>query len=252
MRRESDLPPGAAHDAIRSFLDGSETVGAQLQEFKRYVPTRFLTPWFADKLGGQQDARKDGQIRLLARESKSMPGAALYFFEGDDIVLDDSWQAFLFDNLALVQAFAEHHFTLYLQARNPNVPGIPKKLRIPPQRNLTAVHRFWSLVRAELVDSGQPERFHEIYSAEPLGGRFSINHFLPWSFVAHDLAWNLAPVSKGTNSSKGDRLPDLSLYLPRLARLHYHALQALKSRPRLFEDYTDCFKENIPRLTKAA
>ena len=35
----------------------------------------------------------------------------------------------------------------------------------------------------------------------------SLDHYLPWSFVTHDLLWNLIPTSKEVNSSKSDNLP---------------------------------------------
>ncbi len=68
---------------------------------------------------------------------------------------------------------------------------------------------------------------------------FSLDHFLPWSFVAHDLLWNITPTSKSLNSAKSDQLPDLKLYLAPFARLQYDALQAVASqnKERLIEDY---------------
>lgn len=51
-----------------------------------------------------------------------------------------------------------------------------------------------------------------------------------------------------TNSSKNDVLPDLDLYLPRLAKLHFTAIGAAKKRPKFLEDYTDCFKQNATDL----
>ena len=37
---------------------------------------------------------------------------------------------------------------------------------------------------------------------------FSLDHFLPWSFVGHDELWKIVPTNSGTSSSKGYRLPD--------------------------------------------
>ena len=51
-----------------------------------------------------------------------------------------------------------------------------------------------------------------------------------------------------TNSSKNDVLPDLDLYLPRLAKLHSAAIEAAKERPKLLEDYVDCFKQDTTDL----
>ena len=64
----------------------------------------------------------------------------------------------------------------------------------------------------------------------------------------HDLLWNLVPVAQPTNSSKSDALPDLDLYLPRLAKLHFAAIESAKTRTKLLEDYIDCFKRSPDEL----
>jgi hypothetical protein len=150
--------------------------------------------------------------------------------------------------MAVVQAFAEHHLAVYLQTRNPNVPGVVNKLRAPTERQLNSARHFWQFVRAELTKSGRSSRFRDIYSEQPLAQNFSIDHFLPWSFVVHDLFWNLTPVEPATNSAKNDVLPDLDLYLPRLANLHFEVVEVAKSEPKLLEDYTDCFRLDAAEL----
>lgn len=147
-----------------------------------------------------------------------------------------------------MQSFAEHHVALYLQARNPNVPGVVNKLRAPTARQLTVARDFWRLVRTDFEKASKPAEFRDIYSERQLGDSFSIDHFLPWSFVVHDLLWNLTPVEAATNSSKNDVLPNLDLYLPRLAKLHFAAIEAAKKRPKFLEDYTDCFKQDAASL----
>ncbi len=121
--------------------------------------------------------------------------------------------------MAVVRGFAEQHFARYVQDRNPNVPGIVNKLSAPTARDLRLARDFWEFVRDGFQEKRQPERFRNIYSGQPLTGPFAIDHFLPWSFVAHDLLWNLAPVDAATNSSKGDTLPGLDTYLQTL-RMH--------------------------------
>ena len=166
----------------------------------------------------------------------------------DSIRLNDSWRSFLIENLGIVQSFAEHHLALYLQARNPNVPGVVNKLRAPTTRQLTVARDFWRFVRSDFEKAGKPAEFQDIYSERQLGDSFSIDHFLPWSFVVHDLLWNLTPVEAATNSSKNDVLPDLDLYLPRLAKLHFSAIEVARKRPKFLEDYIDCFKQEAESL----
>ena len=244
LQRQSGLPPQAASESIRAFVGGSATARSALEYLKRYVPTRFLAPWVAGYVDGAHTHKKRVQLTIeFAKRSQTTHSACLYSFEGFNIRINESWRVFLEENMGIVQSFAEHHFTLYLQARNANIPGIVNKLHAPVQRDLTVARRFWRLVRDDLTRNGNGANFCDIYSQRLLGENFSVDHFLPWSFVVHDLMWNLIPVERPTNSSKNDALPDLEIYLPRLANLQFIAIQALKMRPKLLEDYTDCFKK---------
>jgi len=249
IQQSSSLQPNATPEAIRKFVANSAEAQAKLEIFKRYVPTRFLTPWFADKLRGETDeATRTREIQAMAKESQTTPFASLYVIERNSIRLNDSWRSFLSENFGIVQSFAEHHLALYLQARNPNVPGVLNKLYAPTARQLTVARDFWRFVRTDFEKAGKPTEFRDIYSDRQLGDSFSIDHFLPWSFVVHDLLWNLTPVEAATNSSKNDVLPNLDLYLPRLTKLHFAAIEAAKKRPKFLEDYTDCFKQDAASL----
>lgn len=248
IQAASKLPPGANAVEVRKFLAGASSARLQLEDFRRYVPTRFLSPWFKDQLTGRDDWEKDRLIAQFAQASQTGPLPTPYWLDADQVRLNASWRHFLLDNLGIVQAFAEYHFAKYLQTRNPNVPGIVNKLSAPTERDLRLAREFWGFVRDGFRNAGEPERFRNIYSDQPLIGRFTVDHFLPWSFVAHNLMWNLAPVDATTNSSKGDMLPDLGTYLPRLVSLHVGAIEVAKERPRLLEDYTEAFKLDVPGL----
>ena len=248
IQQASKLPPDAEAAEVRKFVTASSSARGQLDDFRRYVPTRFLSPWFKDQLTGRKDSEKDRLIVQLAQTSQQGPLPSPYWLDGAQVRLNPSWRHFLLDNLGIVQAFAEYHFAQYLQARNPNVPGIVNKLSAPTERDLRLAREFWQFVRDRFQKAGEPQRFCDIYSDQPLIGRFAIDHFLPWSFVAHDLMWNLAPVDAATNSSKGDSLPDLDTYLPRLVSLHVGAIEVARERPQLLEDYTEAFKLDVPAL----
>ena len=124
------------------------------------------------------------------------------------------------------------------------MPGVLNKLHAPTLRQLTPARDFWRLVRRGFEKVEKLADFRDIYSERQLADRFSVDHFLPWTFVAHDLLWNLAPVEDATNSRKGDVLPDLDVYLPRLAKLHFRAIEIAKHQPKLLEDYSECFKQD--------
>jgi len=249
IQQNSDLRPNTTPESIRKFVAYSEETKEKVEFFKRFVPTRFLTPWFAEKLrGNRDDAARTREIQTMASESQKTLFATPYYFERDLIRLNESWRSFFMENLGVVQSFAEHHLALYLQARNPNVPGVVNKLRAPTERQLNEARQFWKFIRIELGKLDRLNLFRDIYSEKPLAQKFSIDHFLPWSFVVHDLFWNLTPVEQATNSAKNDTLPDLDLYLPRLAELHSAAIEVAKTRPKLLEDYTDCFRMDVGKL----
>lgn len=248
IQKASKLPPDARPAEIRKFVAASPSARALLDDFRRYVPTRFLSPWCKDQLRGRKDSEKDRLIAQLAQASQKGPLPTPYWVDQDEVRFNPSWRHFLLDNLAIVRAFAEYHFAQYLQTRNPNVPGVVNKLNAPIARDLRLARQFWQFVRDGFQKAGGPERFRDIYSNQPLIGGFAIDHFLPWSFVAHDLMWNLAPVNATTNSSKGDTLPDLDTYLPRLVSLHVGAIEVAKEKPKLLEDYTEAFKLDVPGL----
>jgi hypothetical protein len=249
----SGLSAHAVPEDVRRFVQHSTEARARLDYFKRYVPTRFLSPWFAGILAAlRDDLVRTRETRRLALESQKSPMASPYYFDGtgarSSIRINDSWHAFLIDNLGVVQLFAEHSLAIYLQARNPNVPGVVNKLRAPTERRLTVARDFWEFVREVFNRTGKTAQFRDIYSGRPLAEKYSIDHFLPWSFVVHDLLWNLTPVDPVSNSRKNDAIPDLDVYLPRLAKLHFAALGVAKRRPRFLENYTDCFKDDADEL----
>ena len=53
---------------------------------------------------------------------------------------------------------------------------------------------------------------------------FSLDHFLPWSFVAHDELWNLIPTIPEVNFSKSNNFP-AERYLDSFIRLQYLSLE---------------------------
>ncbi len=75
-----------------------------------------------------------------------------------------------------------------MQKRNPNTPEIARKLFMPSKRDsLKSQTNYWSQVLTH-------QQLRCIYSGQPLTPqRFSLDHYLPWSFVAHDQLWNLIP-----------------------------------------------------------
>jgi hypothetical protein len=106
--------------------------------------------------------------------------------------------------------------------RSPGIPGIINKLERPGVRKLERARQFW-----DTVLENRP--LYCVYSGEPIQPGYDLDHFLPWSFVTHDLIWNLAPVPRSVNLRKSDAVPKLGHYLQPFVNQHYHALGVLKA-----------------------
>jgi hypothetical protein len=52
---------------------------------------------------------------------------------------------------------------------------------------------------------------------------------LPWSFVTHDLIWNLTPAPAAINLAKSDAVPSLNRYLDAFVDQHYVAMPVLQT-----------------------
>ena len=139
----------------------------------------------------------------------------------------------------------------FLQARNPNVPAISSKLIRPESRSsLANQHRYWNKV----IQIGGPVRCiytgHELYPSD-----YELDHFIPWSFVSHDLLWNLIPADGSINSSKSNYLPDLDIYLPKLAKLQHHSLKVsiqANYQPTILEEFLEVYRRTFGPMHQIA
>ena len=78
--------------------------------------------------------------------------------------------------------------------------------------------------------------------------KISIDHFVPWQFVAHDELWNLSPTTKTINSSKGNKLPRWEEYYEPLALLEYKAYRICDDNPVAKAKFEECAKYHINNM----
>ena len=220
-----------AESIIEALTDRLEDRQIQrlLRTLTLNVPYRFLRPWI-----------DTGDNREMVRRSQIFENGCLYslYKEIGDfyIILNPNWNEYLHNHFNILVDFAYWNLTLFLQARNPNVPAIPNKLIRPEVRNaLTKQHNYWNMVMS--IDGP----IHCIYTDKELHpSDYELDHFIPWSFVSHDLLWNLIPSDGSINSSKSNKLPDLDFYLPKLASLQHHSLRLILNahkEPKVMEDF---------------
>lgn len=235
IRELTGLPVDADREMIQQALKerldrGDNYLKKQLKVFSQYVPFRFLNPWISTP-----------DNKEMVFRSQSFENGCLYALNPDGcggyyIDINPDWADYLQNNYQILSDFTYWNLTRFLQARNPNVPNIPNKLRRPEARkSLVRQRTFWNTV----IAAAGPVKC--IYTGRYLCEKdFDLDHFIPWSFVTHDLAWNLMPSDSSVNSSKSDKIPDLDIYLPRLASSHRRALGiylSLGKGDRSLEDY---------------
>lgn len=206
-----------------------------------WVPYRFIRPFFALETRGLPDQRVNARVAELAGQSSRAP----YQFVGDAIEVRPAWAAYLRRHRGILRGFAQWHLVRFLQKHNPNVIGLSEKLEKPAVRVLNTASKFWKeyLVATPGLTC--------IYSGQVLTvGNVSLDHFLPWSFVAHDQLWNIIPTPKAVNSAKNDWLPSFDLYFEAYARLQFAGFQfhAAQGHEKLLEDYHVFFAQSLSAL----
>ena len=232
LQRENNIPINIGVSDLTDMLHlmvQRPEIRKQLNFLQLNVPFRFLRPWI--------DTSDD---REMVKRSQTFENGCLYKLVKEDgtlwVELNPSWLVYLQENYDILSSFAYWGLTNFLQVRNPNVPNIPNKLIKKEERNsLSAQRKFWNIA----INGGQEVRC--LYTNKVLEERdYDLDHFIPWSFVSHDLLWNLMPADSSINSSKSNKLPDLNLYLPKLAEAHQAALRINLEKGKqvkLLEDY---------------
>ena len=240
IQRILDIPIDASKESVKESILSSmsnSVIRRLLHVFTLNVPYRFLSPWIPKST--------DSQVVSL---SQTFTNNCPYAIFDKTILIDNLWVDYLISYAAILKDFTFWNLSIFLQKRNPNVPDIPSKLVRPLQRApLTRQHRFWDRYIHSVG------HIQCIYTGALLTtGCYDLDHFIPWSFVVHDLLWNLLPSNSSINSSKSNCIPSLDLYLKPLAKLQHEALRenySLNPSDKLLEDYL-IFRRSIPELVE--
>jgi hypothetical protein len=222
-------------DRINAKLISSNNpaTNKMLNHFDKNVPHWFLSPWFP-RIENESDSKRYNRIYS---ESQLFKSDCIYALYKDFIEINPTWYEYLFSNVKVLKDFCFWNLALFLQSKNPNVPGIPNKLFKQAERNSLNNQRtkFWDIVLHEL---GSIEC---IYKGTILSkGNYAVEHFIPYSFVSHDLIWNLIPADKSFNSSKSNKLPSMEEYFDSfylLQKSAYEIISYKDPKNKFLEDY---------------
>ena len=213
------------------------------QKVVRYVPYRFLTP-FLDGLAGKEPT--DSKIRDITNHYFDvLPDRIIYRIVDESIELNDVWMKYIRKHHRILEGFTYWHLIQFLQKHNSNVVGLSDKLFKQPVRKLKLAELYWTDYLKENPD------LRCIYSNQVITeDNISMDHFLPWSYVVHDLLWNIIPTPKNVNSSKNNSLPSKGEHFDRYANLQFEAFQfhARRGNNALLEAHSILFKGDIPTI----
>ena len=240
IQKIEDIKINEDRSIIKSKLaqsDNSNTLRL-LKHFDANVPHWFLSPWFPSCTKNQ-----------IYESSRNKDFSSLYSLYTDNIIINNDWFSYLINNVGIIKSFCYWELSNFLQKRNPSVPDITGKLIKPAKRSQLKKQRdFWNDVIYEVGE------LNCIYKKTPLQiGEYDLDHFVPYSFVSHDLIWNLIPADSRSNNQKHDKLPQLNIYFESFYSMQNIAVEIMRERqPRnkVLEDYLSIFPDLNNSFTK--
>ena len=226
-------------EKIISFLENcnDKTVLKYKQTLTLNVPYRLQVPFY-DEIT-IDNKQWSGSKKILTDEINRQKRLMYYFILieglGTVIEVDPAWAEYLVCNREILQGWQQLHLIHYLQNKNPSVPGIAEKVAPPVSRDLDRVRKYW-----KLIIKADPS-ITDIYAHIPLAEEaISVDHFIPWQYVAHDELWNLHPTTKSINSSKNNSLPSWRKYFEPLGDLEYRAYSMRQQYIQVAKEFETC------------
>lgn len=238
---QSGLKSSEKKEAILEYLKSCDD--PELKRKKRTltlnVPYRLQAPFMETVKGKEWNVSERKLAEKINQEKRLM----YYFIQISGlqsvIGVTGRWKEYIKENQEILRGWVRYNMVAYLQKRNPSVPGIINKLFPPQERKLEKVKKYW-----KTVVQAVPVR--DIYAGQLLdAGDISIDHFVPWSYVAHDELWNLNPTTKSANSSKSNLLPEWDLYFPKLCDIEFLSYRAMWQFEKIRKEFETCRKEHI-------
>jgi hypothetical protein len=240
-------------DIILDTINQSNTDGI-VNKLMRYAPFRLLAPFADNNLVKCDDYAKNKFIASMINNDFDK-NYSIYKIKTNDsgkfieLIIHPYWLEYLKINNNIVHGWVNFNWIQYLQTKNPNTPSIPNKITLEKSRLSVAKQReFWDLFLSK-------NAIECIFTGEILtSSNYQLDHFLPWTYVAHNQYWNLIPIISNCNSSKSNKLPNKS-FIENYTAIHFKAMEyALKNNKEAFlEDYLcslHCKIEDLKNETK--
>jgi hypothetical protein len=238
-------PDESLRQKLKLFLEDKATKSTLLN----MVPYRLISMFVNSS---DYDRNRDLDVIRYTIDYANEEKPLYYFNEkkksrDNSITIHPHWCRYIETNSKIIEGFAYWEWLQYMQKRNPNAFNIGEKLLPPDQRSpLTLQTKFWKYII-------QNNNLHCIYSGQKLTDHnLSIDHYLPWSFLAHDREWNLIPVDKNINSAKSNKLPS-NKYLEAFVNMQHIALKTAINNKEIitflkeknYQDYLNNYKIDL-------
>lgn len=214
-----------------------------LSKLYRYVPFRFIRPWFNETIG-----IKDGFVHqqiLSLQSSKIHLTPYSIDITNNEINLNPDWLDWIYSNIKIMESFTLFELFKYVEKNNPYVTNISLKLFKPQIRKLSESTKLWKNfieIKGNSINS--------VFENKPLLSieKLAIDHYLPWSLVTHDKLWNLHPIEQKANSSKSNKIADTK-YLRVFTNLQFNFIHHVSSiNSKHLEDYFTLFSTSKSEL----
>jgi hypothetical protein len=181
----------------------------------------------------------NGSKKVLTDEINRQKRLMYYFglVNGLDtkIEVDETWAQYLIKHKEILRGWTQLKLIQYLQNKNPSVPGIADKIEAPAARDIDRVRKYWKLIIQ--IDPSLTDIYGKVDLSEEV---ISVDHFVPWQYVAHDELWNLHPTTKSINSSKSNLLPNWDKYFVALGDMEYRAYVLKGKNHLLAKEFEKC------------
>ena len=211
-------------------------------ELTKNVPYRLLSP-FLNVAEKNSWYKRDRMIEIIAAADSEAPVPYTILNAREPlnctVVIHPEWAEWMLLEYPILIDWINLSKVVFLQARNPEVPGIIYKLEPPAKRDLNNVRKLWAGV-LELTE------IKDIYTGKSLSEeRYDIDHFVPWSYVAMDEIWNLIPADGNYNSSKSNRLPKWEKYADSYFDAQYRMYQQIFTNEQINALFRRCQRKNL-------
>ena len=226
-----------------------------------YVPYRLIKP-FVEKEGKDYiDGKNYG--RFIAYLNAFTKVNHEFFYDITDaenplkrrVRLNEEWVNFILQNYAVIMGWLRFNKALFIQDRNPGVPGVMYKVAPENEEKRKSLKNARELWIATVDVTGRP--LYEIYTGNELSiDEFDLDHFVPRSYVSNDELWNLTPMAKKLNSSKNNKLPERR-YIKDFVEYNYYLYSLIfangnKDQAAILKHYFDrCENQHLNAIWKS-